>query len=300
MRSPVPLFLCISLGGLPVQSPQADAPLPVVRTTQVRLRDALIDLLERWHISYGLDGSLCAGDTPLVKRAGDGPFRVEFEGLLRSARTGDRAWTYRKEGDVYNISLRSEYAPVKVLAPAPRRTEEIDTKISLSKERIPLREAMEAALEQSGLDYLLLTSREMPEPIRVDLRAQPLDEALGVMTDAAGVRKEMRLFEVGGLFISTFGAAEREKQETARISLRAKRIGLRDALSALFHAAGVNHKIEAGVPNTLLTAHLYNVPFRTALETLLRTSYSAGVAPTYRVEGGAYTIVPQVILHEDK
>ena len=77
-----------------------------------------------------------------------------------------------------------------------------------------------------------------------------------------------------------------------RITLRVDNADLRAALKMLFDSAGVNYSLEQSVRGTV-TVSLDNIPFRTALESMLRSTESV-VPLTYRVEDGVYHIGPRV------
>ena len=79
-----------------------------------------------------------------------------------------------------------------------------------------------------------------------------------------------------------------------RTSLKVDSADLRAALKMLFDSAGLNYSLEQSVRGTV-TVSLYKIPFRTALESLLRSTESA--APlTYRIEDGVYHISPKIDL----
>src|SRR5689334_20394375 len=95
----------------------------------------------------------------------------------------------------------------------------------------------------------------------------------------------------------TFGAVSFARAQDApaidkKVSLNLENADLRYALKLLFTSAGVNYTLDQAVQGTV-TVSLTDVPFKTALESVLRSTQS--VSPfTYRVEGGVYTISPKV------
>ena len=73
-----------------------------------------------------------------------------------------------------------------------------------------------------------------------------------------------------------------------RVSLKVDGADLRAALKLMFASAGANYSLDAGVQGKV-TVSLDDVPFRTALESVLRSTEST--APlSYRIEDGVYHV----------
>src|SRR5438105_2796892 len=89
--------------------------------------------------------------------------------------------------------------------------------------------------------------------------------------------------------------ASGQDQPTAvdkKVTLNLENADLRYALKLLFTSAGVNYTLDQTVQGTVTVA-LTDVQFRTALESVLRSTQSQ--APlTYRVEDNVYIITPKV------
>jgi hypothetical protein len=79
---------------------------------------------------------------------------------------------------------------------------------------------------------------------------------------------------------------------TKRVSLKVDAADLRQALKLLFNSVGVSYTLDPAVQGQV-TASLTDVPFRTALESLLRSTSSL-TKLTYRVEDNVYYVVPKV------
>jgi hypothetical protein len=73
-----------------------------------------------------------------------------------------------------------------------------------------------------------------------------------------------------------------------RVTLNLENADIRFALKLLFQSAGANYTLDSAVQGTV-TASLTDVPFRTALESLLRTAQSQ-TPLTYRIENGVYNV----------
>src|SRR5262249_30414772 len=83
-----------------------------------------------------------------------------------------------------------------------------------------------------------------------------------------------------------------------KVTLNLENADLRYALKLLFQNASANYTLDQAVQGTV-TVSLTDVSFRTALESVLRSTQSQ--APlTYRVEDGVYIISPKVEQVEDK
>jgi type II secretory pathway component HofQ len=76
-----------------------------------------------------------------------------------------------------------------------------------------------------------------------------------------------------------------------RVTLNVENGDLRYALKLLFTSAGMNYTLDQAVSGSV-TVSLSDVPFRTALESLLRSTHSVNPL-TYRVEDGVYSIFPK-------
>ncbi len=76
-----------------------------------------------------------------------------------------------------------------------------------------------------------------------------------------------------------------------KVSLNLENADIRYALQLLFKSAGVNFSLDQNVAGTV-TVSLTDVPFRTALESILRSTQSTNPL-TYRVEDGVYIISPK-------
>src|SRR5438874_7455468 len=88
--------------------------------------------------------------------------------------------------------------------------------------------------------------------------------------------------------------AQEAKQDVPqkKVTLNLENADLRYALKLLFTSAAVNYTLDQAVQGSVTVA-LTDVPFRTALESVLRSTQSQ--APlTYRVEDQVYVITPKV------
>jgi hypothetical protein len=78
-----------------------------------------------------------------------------------------------------------------------------------------------------------------------------------------------------------------------KVTLNLENADVKYALKLLFQSVGVNYTLDPNVIGTV-TVSLTDVPFRVALENILRSV--ASVQPlTYRVESGVYNIAPKVV-----
>src|SRR5438067_10684567 len=77
-----------------------------------------------------------------------------------------------------------------------------------------------------------------------------------------------------------------------KVTLNLENADLRYALKLLFTSAGVNYTLDQAVQGTV-TVSLTDVPFRTALESVLRSTQTQSPL-TYRVEDKVYIISPKV------
>jgi hypothetical protein len=76
-----------------------------------------------------------------------------------------------------------------------------------------------------------------------------------------------------------------------KIDLDLESSNLYYGLKLLFSQVKANFTIDESLKSLTVTAHLNQVPFRVALETLLK---STGTPLTYKVESGIYSVVPKV------
>src|SRR5438105_2369277 len=77
-----------------------------------------------------------------------------------------------------------------------------------------------------------------------------------------------------------------------RVTLNLENADLRYALKLLFSSAGMNYTLDQAVQGAV-TVSLNDVPFRTALESVLRSTQSS-TPLTYRVEDRVYVISPKI------
>jgi len=77
----------------------------------------------------------------------------------------------------------------------------------------------------------------------------------------------------------------------AKIDLDLESTNLYYGLKLLFSQVRANFTIDESLKSLTVTAHLTGVPFRVALETLLK---STSAPLTYKVENGIYSVVPKV------
>jgi hypothetical protein len=73
-----------------------------------------------------------------------------------------------------------------------------------------------------------------------------------------------------------------------RVTLNLENADLKYALKLLFTSAGANYTLDSGVQG-IVTVSLTDVPFRTALESLLRSAQFQ-TPLTYRIENGVYNV----------
>jgi hypothetical protein len=78
---------------------------------------------------------------------------------------------------------------------------------------------------------------------------------------------------------------------TKKIDLDLESSNLYYGLKLLFSQVKANFTIDESLKSLTVTAHLSQVPFRVALETLLK---STSTPLTYKVESGIYSVVPKV------
>ena len=78
------------------------------------------------------------------------------------------------------------------------------------------------------------------------------------------------------------------------IKLDLENTDLYSALKLLFAQIKANYTLDPGLRQLPVTAHLTNIPFRIALDTLLR-SVNSPVPLTYKVESGVYSILEKKV-----
>src|SRR5215831_4766374 len=121
-------------------------------------------------------------------------------------------------------------------------------------------------------------------PVR---RTQHMKSLRGVLAAALTM-----VLAQGWMTTSPAAAQDAAPNIDKKVSLNLENADLQYALKLLFTSAGVNYTLDQSVQGTV-TVSLTDVPFKTALESVLRSTQS--VSPfTYRVEGGVYTISPKI------
>src|SRR6266571_2103813 len=104
----------------------------------------------------------------------------------------------------------------------------------------------------------------------------------------------LSLLTLGSAAIVRPARAQEPKQDVTakKVTLNLDNADLRYALKLLFTSAGVNYTLDQTVQGTVTVA-LTDVQFRTALESVLRSTQSQSPL-TYRVEDAVYIITPKV------
>ncbi len=87
------------------------------------------------------------------------------------------------------------------------------------------------------------------------------------------------------------GAGGANDSANKKIDLDLESTNLYYGLKLLFSQVKANFTIDESLKSLTVTAHLTQVPFRVALETLLK---STSTPLTYKVENGIYSVVPKV------
>jgi len=94
------------------------------------------------------------------------------------------------------------------------------------------------------------------------------------------------------LFSAAPVLAQESESANKKVTLNLENADLRYALKLLFTSAGANYTLDQAVQGTV-TVSLTDVPFRTALESVLRSTQTTSPL-TYRVEDKVYIISPKV------
>jgi len=87
------------------------------------------------------------------------------------------------------------------------------------------------------------------------------------------------------------GSSANDPTAFKKIDLDLESTNLFYALKLLFSQVKANFTIDESLKALTVTAHLSQVPFRVALDTLLK---STGTPLTYKAENGIYTVIPKV------
>jgi hypothetical protein len=87
------------------------------------------------------------------------------------------------------------------------------------------------------------------------------------------------------------GSKQADDPSLKKIDLDLESSNLYYGLKLLFSQVKANFTIDESLKSLTVTAHLTQVPFRTALETLLK---STSTPLTYKVENGIYSVVPKI------
>src|ERR1043166_5732094 len=119
------------------------------------------------------------------------------------------------------------------------------------------------------------------------------------------------VFSLGALSLAVLGLAavpvgayvqEKDADTNAtdlqnkKINLDVESANLYYALNLLFQHIKANFSLDPSLKQLEVTAHFHDVPFRIALETLLKSS---GQPLTYRFENNIYSVVPKIEKPED-
>jgi hypothetical protein len=144
--------------------------------------------------------------------------------------------------------------------------------------------ALKSLLSREGSDYVLALGDLANTEISADFKGISTDQAIDTLLNGEAIRS--RLVSLNERDIRVISST-REDEKADRVTLRFYKRDATEALAALFAAAHVGCSLSGELQGQAVTTSLTNVPFKVALDTILR---ALPRRMTYQVESGVYRI----------
>jgi type II secretory pathway component HofQ len=195
---------------------------------------------------------------------------------------------------VANVSAVSASAS---LAPASAPSSAGAIPVSLSVDRMAVRDVLATMFKQQHLDYTI--DQNVDGTVSVHLNSVPADKALVTVLEASDqplsytVQNSVYHIHVRPNLTIAAGPGTPFPVPDPLVSVDLKKIPIRQALDSLFAAAKANYTLAPGVPgdSDVVTTHLTNVPLDQALDAVLAASETPLGYTVQR--GGIFVVTPK-------
>ena len=247
------------------------------------LVDSLKLLFKSVGANYVIDPTVMRGASQarVSLSIGNQPFLQALESVLNAGSAGGSGLSYRLENGIYTITTREGAAPPAVAPPssAPsvatprplRVTSSSKSRVTLSLQHKNLDEALRMLFDAANVDFVIPLRTQTGGAVTMSMTNMPFEGALLGILKSVELAAPLTSQEVGaGIFALTSGHGSRP--ESVRLSLNFTQANLRDALSAVFKAAGANFTIDQNVRGASVTLKLHDVTLKSAADMLLKSS----------------------------
>ena len=198
--------------------------------------------------------------------------------ITRQAATAIPGLASGRDGNIYIIRIRpigdAEEHPVDFGRPDPR----LNRKVSLSLERVTLREAVDQVLARSGVQYAV--DPQVPQGL-VSLKVKDVSnfEALRALLEEGRLSiPELEVMRVRGVYIFRFVPLEPPNAraslaaQTARVTVNLQGSTLSEVLNAVFRGTGLQYSVPPQLQKTPVSVRAENITLREALELINRSA----------------------------
>ncbi len=263
------------------------------------LVEALKLLFKSVGANYVLEPTVMRGasNVRITLSIADQPFIQALESVLAAGSARGTGLTYRLEDGVYTI-LAGDRPPAPaggggaapVVTRPPRNPGPIRNRVTLSLQEKSLDEALRLLFESANMQFAIPLRVPATGSVTMSMTNMPFEGALLGALKAVDLSVPLGWQEVAnGIYaIVPLPTGRGLNPETVRLSMNFHQANLREAVMALFRAAGANFTIDQGVQGVPVTLKLHDVNLKSAAEMLLRSSGN----PRYAVsnEAGVYRI----------
>jgi type II secretory pathway component GspD/PulD (secretin) len=240
-----------------------------------------------------------AANVKITLSIADQPFIQALESLLNAGSAKGTGLTYRLESGIYTITTgTAPPAPAGGGGGGPSRPVLRPNRVGASsKSRVTLvlsdkslDEALRQVFDAGNVQFAIPLRVPVTGDVSMSMTNMPFEGALLGTLKAVDLGQPLGWQELGnGVYaIVPLPGGRGLNPETVRLSLNFHGAGLRDALSALFRAAGANFTIDQGVQSVPVTLKLHDVTLKAAAEMLLRSSGNPNYILTSEV--GVYRV----------
>jgi hypothetical protein len=211
-------------------------------------------------------------------------------GLMRRA-----VWLWLAVGLLLGGSVR---AAEPLVAPSPEGGAGYDRKLTITLKDTPLREALQALFEGSGVQYVV--GPNVPDlPINLNIRDVGLAPAVRIMVRQAAVAApglttskdgEITLVRMRSNVAPPEVASLPQPVRDRKITVTLREAGFRNAVDSLFRGTGVQYGIDAAVPNVPVSLFLKEVPLGQVFRLFLQQAAVGAPGLTSRRDGDVILI----------
>ena len=300
-----PALAALAIGGLvsgPLAAQDDDDPASKrvsVEFNNQTLVEALKFLFKSVGANYVIEPEVMRGASTVqvTLSIANQPFILALESVLSAGSARGTGLTYRLENGIYTITAGDKFPPAAgggggpgPTPRPPRNPGPARNRVTLTLQEKSLDEALRLLFDAGNMQFVIPLRVPATGNVTMSMSNMPFEGALLGALKAVDLSVPLGWQEVSnGLYaIVPLPSGRGLNPESVRLSLNFNQANLREAVSALFRAAGANFTIDQGVQGVPVTLKLHDVTLKAAAEMLLRSSGK----PNYQVSNdlGVYRV----------